>query len=427
MRSEFFDKRIFAWALYDWANSAFACTVLAGFFPILFKEYWNYGVPAIDSTHRLGNLTAFASLVVAIMAPVLGAIADSAGMRKRFLLIFTALGVVMTGALWWVQKGDWIVAAAVFGLAQIGFFGGLSFYDSLIVGVTERAKLDFVSSYGYALGYLGGGLLFAVNVWMVLQPAFFGFDDASHAARFAFLTVAGWWTLFAIPIFLFVPEPGTAERRPFGAAVRSGLHQLKLTLAKVQGLRPVWIFLLAYWFYIDGVDTIIRMAVDYGLSIGFKSADLITALLIVQFVAFPAAVVFGYLGERFGTKRSIFLGLAVYAGITIGATLMDEVREFYAMAAIIGLVQGGVQALSRSYYARLIPAAESGEFFGFYNMLGKFAAILGPALMGWVSLQTGSARQSILSLTLLFAAGGALLLRVQDAPHGAAALSPPPA
>src|SRR5688572_6186918 len=271
MRPEFFNKRIFAWAMYDWANSAFACTVLAGFFPILFKEYWNYGVSAVDSTHRLGNLTAFASLVVAVMAPFLGAIADRAGMRKRFLLIFTALGVVMTGVLWWVEKGDWMIAAAVFGFAQIGFFGGLSFYDSLIVGVTERAKLDFVSSYGYALGYLGGGLLFAVNVWMVLQPAYFGFDDATHAARFAFLTVAGWWTLFAIPLFLFVPEPSQAQPLPFGAAVRAGLGQLKATFAKVKSLRPVWIFLLAYWFYIDGVDTIIRMAVDYGLSIGFKS------------------------------------------------------------------------------------------------------------------------------------------------------------
>ena len=298
--------------------------------------------------------------------------------------------------------------------AQIGFFGGLSFYDSLIVGVAERAKLDFVSSYGYALGYLGGGLLFAVNVWMVLQPQFFGFDDATHAARFAFLTVAGWWTLFTIPILLFVPEPGGPPALAFGPAVRAGIVQLKATVAKVQGLRPVWIFLLAYWFYIDGVDTIIRMAVDYGLSIGFKSTDLIIALLIVQFVAFPAAVAFGYLGERFGTKRSIYLGLVVYAAITLGATLMHEVREFYLMAAVIGLVQGGVQALSRSFYARLIPAAESGEFFGFYNMLGKFAAVIGPALMGLVTLWFGNPRIGILSILVLFVVGGVLLYYVEE-------------
>lgn len=414
MRPEFFEKRIFAWALYDWANSAFATTVLAGFFPILFKEYWNAGVSAIDSTHRLGNLTAFASLIVAIMAPILGAIADRAGMRKRFLMMFTALGVVMTGALWWVEQGHWLAAAAVFAFAQIGFAGGLAFYDSLLIGVARRDKFDFVSGYGYALGYLGGGVLFAMNVWMVLDPARFGFADGTHAARFAFLTVAGWWTLFAIPLFLFVPEPGDAPALRFGPAVRAGFAQLKATLHRIRSLRAVWVFLLAYWFYIDGVDTIIRMAVDYGLSIGFKSTDLIAALLIVQFVGFPAAVAFGYLGERIGPKRGIFIALAVYACITLGATMMHHVREFYVMAAIIGLVQGGVQALSRSYYARLIPPGESGEFFGFYNMLGKFAAVIGPAMMGLVTLWFGNPRIGILSILVLFIIGGVLLYFVEE-------------
>jgi len=414
MRRELWDRKIFAWALYDWANSAFATTVLAGFFPILFKEHWNHGVSAVDSTHRLGNITALASLIVAILAPVLGSIADQAGTRKRFLFVFTLLGVVMTGSLWWVQQGHWFVASALFVFATVGFAGGLTFYDSLIVGVAERKSLDFVSGYGYSLGYLGGGLLFSVNVLMVMNPALFGFDSVTHAARFSFLTVAGWWLLFALPIFLFVPEPASPGSVGGLTAIREGLLQLKRTFHEIRAVRNIGLFLLAYWFYIDGVDTIIRMAVDYGLSIGFKSTDLIVALLIVQFVGFPAALAFGWLGERIGPKRGIFIALAVYAGITIGATFMDQVGEFYVMAAIIGLVQGGVQALSRSYYAQLIPPDKSGEFFGFYNMLGKFAAVIGPAMMGLITMWFGNPRIGILSILLLFMVGATLLYFVDE-------------
>jgi UMF1 family MFS transporter len=414
VRKELYDRKIFAWALYDWANSAFATTVLAGFFPILFKEYWNQGVSAVDSTHRLGNITALASLIVAVLSPVLGSIADRAGTRKRFLLVFTLLGIVMTGSLWWVAEGHWFMASALFVFASVGFAGGLTFYDSLIVGVAERGKLDFVSGYGYSLGYLGGGVLFAANVAMVVMPDHFGFESVTQAARFGFLTVAGWWALFALPIFLFVPEPASPGSVGGTAAIREGLLQLKRTFDEVRAVRNIGLFLLAYWFYIDGVDTIIRMAVDYGLSIGFKSTDLIVALLIVQFVGFPAALAFGWLGERIGPKRGIFIALAVYAGITIGATFMDQVREFFVMAAIIGLVQGGVQALSRSYYAQLIPAEKAGEFFGFYNMLGKFAAVIGPALMGLVTLWWGNPRIGILSILVLFMTGAVLLYFVDD-------------
>jgi UMF1 family MFS transporter len=414
MRKELHDRKILAWALYDWANSAFATTVLAGFFPILFKEYWNHGVSAVDSTHRLGNITALASLIVAILSPVLGSIADRAGTRKRFLFVFTLLGIVMTGSLFWVAEGHWFMAAAVFVFASVGFAGGLTFYDSLIVGVADRSKLDVVSGYGYSLGYLGGGLLFSANVVMVMKPDLFGFDSVSHAARFSFLTVAGWWALFALPIFLFVPEPPSPGSTGGMRAIREGLQQLKRTFDEIRAVRTIGLFLLAYWFYIDGVDTIIRMAVDYGLSIGFKSTDLIAALLIVQFVGFPAALLFGWLGERIGPKRGIFIGLAVYAGITVGATFMHEVSEFFLMAVIIGLVQGGVQALSRSYYAQLIPADKAGEFFGFYNMLGKFAAVIGPALMGLVTMWFGNPRIGILSILVLFMVGATLLYFVDD-------------
>ena len=409
----FRNHKVLGWALYDWANSAFATTVLAGFFPILFKEYWNAGVDAATSTARLGDASSLASLIVAILAPLLGAIADRAGRRKAGLFAFTLLGVVMTGALGMVEKGHWQLASLCFVLAQIGFAGGLGFYDSLLLNVAPPADYERVSSLGYSLGYLGGGVLFAVNVAMVLMPVTFGFEDGSAAARFAFFTVAAWWAIFALPLFFWVPEPRPDSRLSVGMAVRGGLRELGQTLRHITKTRHIALFLLAYWFYIDGVDTFIRMAVDYGLSLGFKSGDLITALLIVQFVGFPAALGFGWLGQRIGPKAGIYIALAVYAGVTVWATQMETVRQFYLLAVFIALVQGGVQALSRAYYARLIPADKAGEFFGFYNMLGKFAAVIGPWLMGMVTLATGDVRIGLASILILFGVGGGLLFFVR--------------
>lgn len=420
----FRNRQVLGWALYDWANSAFATTVLAGFFPILFKEYWNAGVDAATSTARLGDASSLASLIVAILAPVLGAIADRAGRRKAGLFAFTMLGVVMTGALGMVEKGNWQLASLCFVLAQIGFSGGMGFYDSLLVGVARPQDYDRVSGLGYALGYLGGGVLFAFNVAMVLLPVTFGFEDGAEAARFSFFTVALWWAVFALPLFFWVPEQRREPRVGIGRAVREGLSELRQTLRQIARARHIAIFLLAYWFYIDGVDTVIRMAVDYGLSLGFKSGDLITALLIVQFVGFPAALAFGWLGQRIGPKPGIYIALAVYAGVTLWATQMETVKQFYLLAVFIALVQGGVQALSRSYYARLIPAEKAGEFFGFYNMLGKFAAVIGPWLMGMVTLATGDVRIGLASVLLLFGVGGGLLFFVR--PPAAAAQPPDP-
>jgi UMF1 family MFS transporter len=280
-----------------------------------------------------------------------------------------------------------------------------------LVAVAAPAQRDRASAFGYALGYLGGGLLFAVNVAMVFKPALFGLADAAQAVRVSFLLVGVWWAAFTLPLMRHVPEP-TGDGVSVQRAVREGLAQLGATLRRVMGMRQVWLFLLAYWLYIDGVDTIVTMAVDYGLSLGFASSSLTLALLITQFVGFPAALAFGRFGPRIGTKRAILLGLCVYVGVTLWGYRMQSEREFYALAVVIGLVQGGVQSLSRALYSRLIPEAEAGEFFGFYNMLGKFAAILGPSLMGWVSVLTGSARLSILSIAVLFIAGGAMLMRV---------------
>lgn len=407
-------RGVWSWALYDWANSAFATTVIAGFFPIFFKNYWSADFSATDSTLQLGVGSSIASAVVLVLAPVLGAIADRSGGKKAFLMFFTAVGVFATAALFWVGQGQWLLAISLFAIASIGFFGGLTFYDGLIVDVARPAKYDSASALGYALGYLGGGVLLAVNVAMTLKPEWFGLADKAAAVRWAFLSVAVWWALFALPLFLRVKERQPLERRTWLAAARGGLRELSGTVRDIRARRTVFLFLIAYWLYIDGVNTIIRMAVDFGLSLGFADTSLITALLLVQFIGFPAAIVFGYLGEKWDTKKAIYVGLAVYLGVTVWGYFLQYEWQFYAMAAIIGLVQGGVQSLSRSYFARLIPENKSGEFFGFYNMMGKFAAMIGPLLVGFTAVLTGSARLSILSVVLLFIAGGAVLWFVRE-------------
>ena len=416
-------KVIFGWAMYDWANSAFATTVMAGFFPIFFKQYWSLGADATVSTARLGLGNSIAGVVVAIAAPVLGAIADKGNTRKKFLLFFAVMGILMTMGLYLVNQGSWPLAILLYVLATVGFSGGNIFYDALITGITTDDKVDMVSSLGFSLGYLGGGLLFALNVWMTLRPETFGFSGAGEAVKVSFLMVGLWWAVFSIPIFLFVREPDQKPARlQKGHSVKAGFRQLMDTLQEVRHLKTIFLFLLAYWLYIDGVNTIIRMAVDYGISIGLKTNDLISALLVTQFVGFPAALAFGFLGRKFGTRPAIFLAIMVYLFVSIWAAFMKSSTEFYVLAITVGLVQGGIQALSRSYYARLIPKSKSAEYFGFYNMVGKFSAIIGPVLIGGTglfirSLGYGShtaSRISIASVAVFFVAGGILLYFVNE-------------
>lgn len=425
-------KAVWGWALYDWANSAFATTVMAGFFPVFFKKYWSFGSDVNVSTAQLGFGNAAASLLVAFMAPVLGAIADRGSAKKRFLAFFAYLGVLMTAALFLVQKGDWAWAIFIYIMGIIGFSGANVFYDSLLPSVADEKSIDFVSGLGFSMGYLGGGLLFLLNVLMTLMPQKFGLADSAQAVRFSFLSVAVWWGLFSLFALAWVPEE-RGGAAPLLKAVRDGFLQLVATFRKIRHLKTVFLFLLAYWFYIDGVDTIIRMAVDYGMSLGFASNDLILALLIVQFVGFPAALAFGKLGQRWGVRRSIYLAIAVYMAVTVWGVMMTRKEEFYILAVVIGLVQGGIQALSRSYYSRLIPRDQAAEYYGFYNMLGKFAAIFGPALMGVVGLTVKrillpaaatpgqveavgrlASRWSIASILVLFLAGVILFYMVDE-------------
>jgi len=294
------------------------------------------------------------------------------------------------------------------------FFRWKYFYDALLVSIADERKLDKVSAFGFSLGYLGGGLLFGLNVTMTIWPEAFGLANSTQAVRISFMIVAVWWAIFSVPILMFVREPLVANRVSGWLSVKAGFGQLAATFHETKQFRTVIWMLLAYWLYIDGIHTIQRMAVDYGMALGFNHQDLILAMLLSLFVGFPATIAFGLLGERHGAKAGIYIGVAVYIGISIWATNVTKVWEFYALAIAIGLVQGGVQSLSRSLFARIIPPDKAGEFFGFYNMLGKFATVLGPVMMGNVSLATGDPRIAILLPVVLFIAGGVALSLVND-------------
>ena len=400
--------------MYDWANSAFATVVMAGFFPVFFKDYWNAGLDPVDSTFRLGVANSLASLLIVLLAPLLGAVADRLARRKAMLLAFALLGSLMTAGLYLAGQGEWQLAMFLYVFAMIGFSGSNIFYDSLLPFVSHDRDMDRTSALGFSLGYLGGGLLLSLNVGMVLHPEWFGLADPASAVRASFLVVAAWWLLFSIPLFLLVEEPGGDGSALSVQVLLAGFQRIWRTLHEVRQLQNIWLFLVAYWLYIDGVDTIVRMAVDYGLSLGFNQNDLILALLLTQFTGFPSALLFGRLGSRFGAKAGIFAGLLIYVLVTVWASVMTTAAEFYYLAVLIGLAQGGVQALSRSLYARMIPPERSAEFFGFYNMMGKFAAIIGPVLMGWVGVLSGNPRTGILSLLVLFTAGAVLLVKVKE-------------
>ena len=414
------DRPAAAYAWYDWANSAFSTTVMAGFFPLLFKQYWSAGVAATESSYRLGVANSISSLALALVAPALGAIADAGGSRKRFLLAGAALSIVATTALFFVPSGSWAIAAVLFVVAVFGFSASIVFYDSLLLDVSTPQTSDFVSSYGFALGYLGGGVLFVINILMYRMPERFGLPDATTAARWSFLSVAVWWAIFSIPLIKVVRERKPSMRPPAGvdrgAAFTTGFRALVDTFRNIRRHRTAFLFLIGYWFYIDGVHTIVRMGMDYGLSLGFSAGTLIVALLAIQFVGFPATLAFGKMAERIGAKTGILIAIVIYIFICIWGYRIRSAWEFYVLAGGMGLAQGGINSLSRSFYSRLIPADESAQFFGYYNTIGRFSAVLGPWVMGAVGLATGNPRLSMLALIAFFVLGGIFLLRVPAVP-----------
>lgn len=408
-------KKIISWAFYDWANSAYSTTVMAAFFPVFFKQYWSAGTDPILTTARLGVTISVSSLAIALLSPTLGVIADMKGFKKLFCMLFTLLGVITCAWMGFIPMGDWSSALWAYGLALMAFNASSVFYDSLLPYVADDRWMDYASSLGYSLGYLGGGLLLLVNVLMALYPLSFGIPDATAATKLSFMMVAVWWLVFSLPLLKNVPEPdGERSTANIFRLTQQSLQTLKKTLTDLLKEKNLFIFIVSYWLYIDGVYTVMTMAVDYGISIGFESKDLIAALLITQFIGFPCAYFFGTLTGRWGTKKPILFCIGVYGVTVVAATQMSTAWHFYLLATVIGLVQGGVQSLSRSMFGRMIPKAASGEYFGLFNLVGRFASILGPLVVAGGALATGSSRLGMVGLLVLFVIGGLLLSLVKE-------------
>jgi len=406
-------RAITAWTMYDWANSAFATTIMAAVLPVYYSSVAAAGLAPNIATAYWGYTTSISLLVAAVLGPILGAVADFSGAKKRFLAIFMAIGVAGTALLYLVKSGDWLMASAFFVLGELGFAGSLVFYDSLLPHIARPDEVDMVSSRGYAIGYLGGGLLLAVNLAMImLAPK----EMAGLMTRLSFVTVAVWWFIFTIPLLRLVPEPPrrfTASEAG-KSAITVSFKRLGQTFREIRRFRELFIFLVAFWFYNDGIGTIIKMATIYGAEIGISQTSLIGTLLLVQFVGIPFAFLFGWLARKIGAKRSIYISLVVYALIAICGYFLQKEWQFWALGIAVATVQGGSQALSRSLFSRLAPRSKSAEFFGFFSVSEKFAGIVGPFVFAVVGQLMGSSRLSIVSLIIFFIVGAVLLSKVDE-------------
>jgi len=403
-----YKKKILSWCMYDWANSAFATTIMAAILPVYYSKVAGASLSGNTATVYWGYTTAIALLITAFIAPIMGAIADFSRAKKRFLMIFASIGILFTTLLYLVSTGDWFMASLFFIFGNIGFATSEVFYNSLLPTVAKSEDIDKVSVKGYALGYLGGGILLAINVAMIHL-----IDNKEFASRLCFVTVGIWWAVFTIPLIRNIKE--TPRNNTTAKKFNSfyiGYRRIKKTFNELKHYRQLLMFLIAFWIYNDGIGTIIKMATIYGAEIGIGTNDLIGALLMTQFVGIPFAILFGRLAGTFGTKRSIYLGLMVYTLISIGAYFMTKGIHFWILAFCVALVQGGTQALSRSLFVSMLPQSKTAEFFGFYGMSSKFAGIFGPLIFAIVGQITGTSRLSILSLVLFFILGAFLLSKV---------------
>ena len=407
-------KEVISWAFYDWANSAFATTVIAGFFPIFFKSFWANGLSDTESTALLGLANSLSGFFILIFAPFLGALADITFRKKYMLVFFMLIGAGSTASFFFIYEGYWMIAVIAYILASIGFSGGNIFYDSLIIDVSNDQSRNQVSAFGYAMGYLGGGILFVVNVLMYLQPNIFGLASEIDAVLFSFLSVAIWWSIFTLPLIKFVRErKGEITSLSLTSTVKNSFFRVINTFKEIRQYKNLFYFLVAYWLYMDGIDTVVRMALAFGSDIGLASSELIVALIITQFIGFPSTIFFGLLAERFGLKILLYIGIGIYILICFGGLVISTIFGFYLLAGVIGLVQGGVQSVSRAVFSKMVPDGKDSEFFGFYNLVGKSAVIFGPMMMGLVSYLFSDPRAGIISLLILFIPG-LLVLRMVE-------------
>ena len=404
-----------AWAWYDWANSVYFTTVITAVFPSFFATYAAAGLEPAQATARFGLITTASVAIVAIMAPILGALADYSGTKKKLLAVFMVIGVLACGSMVFITEGNIALASLLFFIGNIGVSGSLVFYDSLLPHVARPEETDRVSAAGYAMGYVSGGVLLLINLAWILQPGRFGFDSSVSAIRASFLAVAVWWAVFSLPLFRTVPEPHPPEGRHHGVDIGAAFGRLARTFREIRKYRHAFLMFIAMLLYQDGIQTIIRMAGVYGAEVGIDQTSQIAAFVMVQFVGIPFAFLFGALGRRIGTKRCIFIAIGVYALATVLAFFMTSVVHFFILAFMIATVQGGAQALSRALFARLIPRDRTSEFFGFFAVAERFATVFGPAIFTISVMITGSSHSAILAILGLFVAGAAVLSKVDEA------------
>jgi UMF1 family MFS transporter len=414
MDDKAYRKTINTWCMYDWANSAFATTIMGALFPPFYRALViESGLAENTATAYWGYTTSIALLVIALIAPVLGAIADYTGGKKRYVAFFAGLGILSTAAFVFIGTDTWLLASILYIGGNLGFAGANVFYESLLPHIAKKDDIDQISTKGYALGYVGGGILLVINVLWFMKPEWFGMPGQAFALRASFFSVSVWWGLFSIPLLRQVPEPPAAsETDPTINPIKAGFSRLATTFREVTRYRQLLIFLIAFWIYNDGIGTIIKMATAYGDEIGLELTDMTIALIMTQFVGIPFSFLFGTLAKKLGTKRSILLALGVYTLISLAGYFMQTATHFYILAFLVGTVQGGSQALSRSLYGAIVPKHKTAEFFGFFSTSSKFAGIAGPLLFGIVSQIAGQSRLSIVSLIVFFTVGGLLLTRV---------------
>ncbi|WP_314589633.1 MFS transporter [Paenibacillus terrigena] len=405
-------KIVRSWMMYDWANSAFATTMMAAVLPIYYLTVAASNLPEHLATSYWGFTQTIAMIIVAVISPILGAIADSSRSKVRFLRVFAYMGVLACLLMAFTGNGTYLFVSACYILGVIGFSGGNTFYDSILTDVAPLDQRDEISAKGYMFGYIGGGVLLAVNIVMLEKWDKVGFPDKLVATQAVFVTVALWWFLFSLPIFRHVKDKGAERKQPVSFYAKEGFLRVFTTFRHIRQYPELLKYLVAFWFFNDGISTIISMATIYGKTIGIGTSDLIIALLITQFVGIPFTFLFGKMASKIGSKRALYMSLCIYVLVVFLGYFMTNALHFYVLAFVVGMVQGGSQSIARSIYSKLVPAGRTSEFFGFLSLSDKVSASLGPALFGLVTLLTGSARLAILSLLVFFIVGIFMLTRV---------------
>lgn len=406
-----------SWVLYDWANSAYSVAITTAILPIFFKTVAAKGMDTDTSTAYLSYANSISTFLIALIAPILGTISDFRGYKKKLFTFFFIIGAISTGLLSLVKEGDWVMCLAIYIITSIGYSGSIIFYDSFIVDVTEEKKMDWISSAGFGFGYIGSCIPFIISIIFIQKPELIGLTSTIQATQLSFVITALWWFIFTIPMLKNVNQVYYTE--PTRNPIKESFKTVFNTMKSIRKHKNIFLFLLAYFFYIDGVDTIIRLAAAYGTDVGISSTDLLIILLATQFVAFPFALLFSWLAKKTSTKTMIFAGIIVYIIIPIYAFFLKTVPQYWILAMMVATSQGGIQALSRSMFGRIIPKEKSAEFFGFYNIFGRFASIMGPLLIAGTIALTGSSRFGVISLVILFLIGGAVLTKVKDVPSEA--------